>query len=154
MNKRISVKLLLVVLIMTGALQSCSITVFTHGVRDPQVTEGLKVSPAQGQDYDLVTLKGPGTFLSATISKQGGDSDLTFVSLKIDGRNVMNVSILAVKRDGVVPNSLLSVVEQGGNEKLYIGLPTPLYYENELTLSVHVQENGVAQILANVIHGK
>jgi hypothetical protein len=35
-----------------------------------------------------------------------------------------------------------------------IGYPSPLRFERELNLSVKVNENGVEQILANVIHGK
>ena len=34
-----------------------------------------------------------------------------------------------------------------------VGWPSPLRYERELNLSVTVNEAGVVQILANVIHG-
>jgi hypothetical protein len=37
---------------------------------------------------------------------------------------------------------------------LTIGFAAPLRYERELKLSVVVNEPGVVQILANVIHGK
>jgi hypothetical protein len=38
-------------------------------------------------------------------------------------------------------------------KNLTIGFPVPLRYQNTLKLSVTVSEEGIAQILANVIHG-
>jgi hypothetical protein len=61
------------------------------GVCDPERTEGLK-APAPNGTYALVNLTGPGVFLGAEISKQGGTNDITFVILDIDGRNVANLS--------------------------------------------------------------
>ena len=39
-------------------------------------------------------------------------------------------------------------------ETMAIGYPSPLLFERDLNLSVKVNEDGVVQILANVIHGK
>lgn len=36
---------------------------------------------------------------------------------------------------------------------LTIGYPLPLRFERELILKVFVEDNGIPQILANVIHG-
>ena len=44
------------------------------------------VAPAPKGNHALVTLEGPGVFLGAAVTKQGGTNDLTFVILDIDGR--------------------------------------------------------------------
>nr|HPH35801.1 hypothetical protein [Methanoregulaceae archaeon] len=61
------------------------------GVCNPQRTQGLK-APAPKGEYVLINLKGPGVFISALMTKQGGATGLTFVSLDIDGKNVVNSS--------------------------------------------------------------
>ena len=52
------------------------------GVCDPQRTQGLR-APAPNGNHALVTLEGPGVFLGASVTKQGGTNDLTFVILDI-----------------------------------------------------------------------
>ncbi|MHC4728033.1 MAG: hypothetical protein ACYS17_12485 [Planctomycetota bacterium] len=147
--------LFLVLLLMFVLLGSVDNTV-TNLVCDPERTQGL-IAPAPQEDYELIALEGPGVFLSASITKQGGRNDLTFVILDIDGRNVVNISISAAKNVGLTQNNpyILNLVKSIGDTKtLTIGFPYPLYFERELYLGVHVREAGVVQILANVIHGK
>jgi hypothetical protein len=124
------------------------------GVCDPERTEGLK-APAPNGTYALVTLKGPGVFLGAHVSKQGGTSDITFVALDIDGRNVTNLSFSAAMNLGLTQQNPYGLVllQSGGLKTLTIGFPTPLLYKRGLRLSVTVNEPNVAQILANVVHG-
>lgn len=69
------------------------------GVCDPQRTQGLE-APAPEGDHVLVDLRGPGVFLAAAVSKQGGTSGITFVDLEIDGRNVVNLSFAAAENLG------------------------------------------------------
>jgi hypothetical protein len=125
------------------------------GVCDPERTQGLK-APAPKGDYVLVNLKGPGLFLAAEVVKQGGSSDLTFVILDIDGRNVTNLSYIAARNSGLTAQNPYGIVYFQGNrlDTLTIGFPSPLRFERELKLSVKVSEDGVLQMLANVIHGK
>ena len=125
------------------------------GVCEPQRTQGLKAQAAKG-DHVLVTLKGPGLFLGAEVVKQGGDSGITFVILDIDGRNVTNVSYAAAENSGLTQQNPYGLVllKSSALKNLTIGFPSPLRFQRELKLSVTVNENGVAQILANVIHGK
>lgn len=49
----------------------------------------LKISGTSGRDLQ-------GIFLSAEVKKQGGNTDLTYVILDIDGVNVVNISIAAL----------------------------------------------------------
>lgn len=123
------------------------------GVCNPQRTQGLLVSPAQGS-HNLVTLRGPGVFLGAHVSKQGGNTGLTFPDLTIDGRNVVNASFAGVENLGFTQQNPYGLVLLGNQIKnMTFGWPTPLRFERELRLSVTVNEAGIVQILANVIHG-
>jgi hypothetical protein len=124
------------------------------GVCDPERTEGLQ-APAPNGTYELVTLDGPGIFLGAEVSKQGGDDDLTFVILDIDGRNVTNVSYAAAVNCGLTQQNPygLMVLQTSGIKTMTIGFPTPLLYKQSLRFAVTVNEDDVVQIVANVIHG-
>ncbi len=123
------------------------------GVCNPERTQGLEVNPSGGRK--LVVLKGPGLFVSAHVSKQGGDTDLTFVSLDLDGRNVVNLSYAAARNLGFTQSNPYGLVLLSSRaiDNITIGYPTPLKFEKELVLSVQVNEGGVVQILANVVHG-
>jgi len=124
------------------------------GVCDPQRTQGLR-APAPNGTHDLVSLAGPGVFLGAAISKQGGTNDLTFVILEIDGRNVANLSYAAAANQGLTEQNPYGVVLLNSTaiKTMTLGFPTPLLYKRSLRLRVTVNEPGVVQILANVVHG-
>jgi hypothetical protein len=124
------------------------------GVCNPERTQGLKAPAPQGE-YKLVELKGPGLFLAAEVTKQGGASGLTFVSLDIDGRNVTNLSFIAAENAGLTQNNPYGIVLLKSNilRTFTIGFPSALVFERGLQLSVTIKEAGVAQILGNVIHG-
>jgi hypothetical protein len=74
------------------------------GVCNPERTQGLVTSPSSG-DHALVNLRGPGLFLGAEVVKQGGDGDITFVSLDLDGRNVTNISFAAAANTGLTQSN-------------------------------------------------
>jgi hypothetical protein len=90
------------------------------------------------------------------VTKQGGTSGITFVSLDIDGRNVVNLSYAAALNTGLTAANPFGIVllHGAGIQNLTIGFPVPLRYRSELRLSATVNEDGVAQLLANVVHGK
>ena len=69
------------------------------GICNPERTQGLQTKPTGG--HKLVVLEGPGLFICAEVAKQGGDTDLTFVSLDLDGRNVVNLSYAAARNWGL-----------------------------------------------------
>ena len=124
------------------------------GVCDPQRTQGLK-APAPIGTHDLVTLEGPGVFLGAAIAKQGGTNDLTFVILDIDGRNVVNLSYAAAANEGLTEQNPFGIVlvHSTAIKTMTLGFPTPLLYKRSLRVRVTVNEPGVVQVLANVVHG-
>ncbi len=124
------------------------------GVCDPERTQGLKTQVPNGT-HVLVNLKGPGVFLGAEVSKQGGTNDITFVILDIDGRNVTNLSFAAAANQGLTQQNPYGLVllQSAALKTLTVGFPTPLLYKRSLSLSVTVNEANVVQIIANVIHG-
>ncbi len=124
-----------------------------RGVGDPERTQGLKAPAPQGT-HVLVTLRGPGVFVAAAVSKQGGATDLTFVNLDIDGRNVTSLSFAAAANLGLTQHNPYGVaLVQSVVKTLTVGFPTPLLYQKSLQLSVKVNEPNVVQIVGNVIHG-
>jgi len=124
------------------------------GVCDPRRTQGLRAPAPQGT-HVLVDLEGPGVFLGAAVSKQGGANNLTFVILDIDGRNVTNLSFAAAGNLGLTQQNPFGVVlVQSALVKTFtMGFPTPLRFARSLRLSVKVNEPNVVQVLANVVHG-
>ena len=133
------------------AVTDCAIGIF-----NPERTQGLVVSPAAGP-HVLITLKGPGIFVAAEVSKQGGASGLSVVGLDIDGRNVVSTSYAAVENLGMTQQNPFGIVlcKSAALKNMTIGFPIPLRYQKVLILSVEVgpSDTGIAQILANVIHG-
>ena len=125
-----------------------------NAVANPVRNQGLITNPANNSTKELVKLKGPGLFLSAEVTKQGGNSDLTFVILDIDGQNVVNISIAALFNQGLTSNNSYGISvfrSSAALETVTIGFPFPLTYNKLLSLKVTVNETGVVQILANVI---
>lgn len=76
--------------------------------------------------------------------------------LDIDGRNVTNISYIAAQNSGLNRQNPFGIVYLPADrlENMTIGFPLPLRFEKELKLSVSVKEEGVVQLMANVIHGK
>ena len=124
------------------------------GVCDPVRTQGLR-APAPKGNHTLVSLKGPGVFLGAQVTKQGGNTGITFVSLDIDGRNVANLSFAAAANWGLTQQNPYGIVllKSRSLKTMTIGWPSPLRFNRGLTLSVTVNEPGIVQILGNVVHG-
>jgi hypothetical protein len=123
-------------------------------VVNPVRNQGLVVAPAINTTKELVKLKGPGLFLSAELTKQGGNSDLTFVIVDIDGQNVVNISIAALFNQGLTAHNSygISVFRSAAAlETVTIGWPYPVTFNKSFSLKVTVKEAGVVQILANVI---
>jgi len=124
------------------------------GVCNPRRTQGLK-APAPLGTFVLVNLQGPGVFLGAEVSKQGGTNDLTFVILDIDGANVTNISYAAARNLGLLQQNPFGLVllQSALVKTMTVGFPAPLRFGRSLRLSVKVSEPTVVQILANVITG-
>jgi len=124
------------------------------GICKPKRTQGLKVNPKKGK-YTLVSIKGPGVFLAASVTKQGDSNGLTFVNLHIDGKNVTSLSYAAAQNWGLTQQNPYGIVLLKGGivDNFTVGFPSPLRFEKELQLSVQVNELNVVQIVGNVVAG-
>jgi hypothetical protein len=126
----------------------------TSFITGAERTQGL-IAPAAMGEHVLVHLKGPGVFVCAEVSRQNDPAGLSFVSLDLDGRNVVSISFEAASNLALTQSNPYGLVflEKAPISVLTIGYCLPLRFERELTLKVNVKEAGIAQILANVIHG-
>lgn len=126
----------------------------TSFITGAQRTQGL-VAPAGQGEHVLVKLKGPGVFVCAEVVRQNNPAGISFVNLELDGKNVVSVSFEAARNWGLTVQNPFGLVlrEEGIFSNLTIGYPLPLRFEKELVLKVTVQEIGIPQIVANVIHG-
>ena len=126
----------------------------TSFIAGAQRTQGM-MAPAPIGEHVLVKITGPGVFVCAEVTRQNDPPGVSFVSLDLDGRNVVSLSFEAARNWGMTKFNPCGVVlfEKEAISTLTIGYPLPLRFENELTLTVNVREMGVAQILANVVHG-
>ncbi len=123
-------------------------------IANPKRTEGLITNVVANSVHNLVQMQGPGLFLSAEITKQGGSNNLTFVSLTIDGQSVITDSIAALLNQGLGAVNFYGIMVSKGPSGLNtvtIGLPYPLTFQRNLVLQVTVNEPGVVQIVANVL---
>ena len=135
---------------LTGRTECCTL------VRNTRQFEGLVVSPLDPSTHTLVTVNGPGKFVSARLTKQGGASGLTFVTLLLDGQVVEGRSIAALKNWAMTGDNRFGVVvgtSPAGIDAVTIGFPQTLEFKNNLELRVHVAEPGVAQMIGTVIAG-
>ncbi len=125
-------------------------------VENAEHREGLVASPDLGSEHTLVSIVGPGKFVSARMTKQGGASGLTFVSLEIDGKIVENRSFAALKNFGLTqhnPYGVAIFTSAVGVDVATFGFPTPLVFKDSLVLRATVNEAGVAQIIGTVLAG-
>ena len=126
-------------------------------VLSPQVTAGSVVNPGASSTHDLVTLVGPGVFISAFGSKRGGASDSTDIGLFIDGTQVIGGNPASLRILGLTEMNPTGIaVFSGTLDTIAIGFPVPLIFENSLTLRADVgnSDTGVQEILGRVVHGK
>lgn len=148
---------------------STSDQIFLSGVRQPERI-GFTLKPDPGATsidpgaHPLITIKGPGAFISAEIYKQGGVTDpssglfhKTKVRVTIDGYDVLFYQFVRGRHTGLTEHNSYGVAVFDSEEKnvsvMTIGFPTPLFFAESLNVSVIVVETNVNKIVANVIYG-
>lgn len=125
-------------------------------VENPRQEEGLINGPAEGSEHTLVSISGPGKFVSARMTKQGGASGITFASLVLDGEVIEQRSFAAIKNWGLIvhnPFGVAVLTSASGIDAFTIGFPQPLAFESSLELRATVNEPGVVQMIGTVIVG-
>lgn len=119
--------------------------------------QGLVVNPAANSKHKLINEKGPGVFVSATLSKQGGVNDITQAALFIDGQNVVAITFAAADNIGLdeANNSGTKMVKGALIDNLTIQYNEPLYYRESCVIEVSIgSDTGVVQIVSNAVLGK
>ena len=83
-----------------------------------------------GVPLSLVNLEGPGLFLAAHVTKQGGATGISFVRLQIDGRSVVDLSFAAAHNWGLTQQNPygLVVLGSGGLQNFTFCWPVPLVF--------------------------
>jgi len=136
---------------LTGRTDCCTL------VKNPRQFEGLVVDPLNPSTHTLVSINGPGKFVSARLTKQGGASGLTFVTLLLDGQVIEGRSVIALKNLAMTQNNPFGVMvgtSPAGIDAVTIGFPQTLEFKNKLELRVQVAEAGVVQMIGTVIAGQ
>ncbi len=127
-------------------------------VRDAEDTFGLVSSPTAPSSHDLVSLTGPGVFLSAMVVKQGGASDITNVRLFLDGVQVIAGNPASLRNLGLteINPTGIAVFSGGVLDTITIGFPTPLVFEDSLLLRADIlaSDTGIVQLTGTVVHGQ
>ncbi len=132
-------------------------------VLSPQLSAGDVLNPAVSSTHDLVTLVGPGVFISAHALKQGGASDTTDIRLLIDGTLVTGGSPAFLRSIGLTEMNPTGIAVFSNNvggaaniDTITIGFPVPLIFETSLTLRtvVSASDTGIVQIVATVVNGE
>ena len=121
----------------------------------PKRVQGLKVSPAVNKKFSLIKENGPGVFVSAHITKQGGSNDITQVALYIDGSNVVAITYAAADNIGLDDqnNSGIKLVK-GLADCMTIQFNEPLFFKKECRIEINTgSDSGVVQIVANAVIG-
>ena len=142
--------------LLTEILQELEGNAGSATIKGAAQDEGLITDPISGNTYDLVTLTGPGSFVSARMTKQGGGSDLTFLELVIDEEIIIGRSFAALKNWGMTESNPFGVVvlTEGIVDAATIGFQQPIKFEDSLVLRARVNESGVEQIIGTVIYGE
>lgn len=125
-------------------------------VENAELREGLVVNPVSGTEHVLVSITGPGKFVSARMTKQGGVSGLTAFSLELDGKNIENRNFIALKNIGLTehnPYGISIFTSAAGIDDVTAGFQVPLVFKESLVLKAVVNEGGVVQIIGTVLAG-
>jgi hypothetical protein len=124
-------------------------------ILSPRRVQGLKASPARNKKYDLISEKGPGVFVSAIVTKQGGSTDISQVALYIDGKNVVAITYAGADTFGLdVQNNFGVKLVKGSVDAISIQFNEPLHYKKEMRIEFSVGTDiGIAQVLAVAVVG-
>jgi hypothetical protein len=135
--------------ITTGGVACC-----IGGVCDPRRVQTIE-APAPVGTHTLANVSGPGLFLGGHVTKQGGNTGLTFIRLVIDGRIVVDITYAAARAFAFPAQNPYGMVllSAGAAQNLTFGWPVPLVFRRSLILTAIVNERNVAQLVGDVIVG-
>ena len=121
----------------------------------PQRVQGLKTNLPTNKKFDLIRQRGPGVFVCAHVTKQGGSNDIAQVALFIDGQNVVAITYAAAGNIGLSEqnNSGIKLVK-GFVDCISIQYNEPLHFEKECRIEISTgSDAGIVQVVANAVIG-
>jgi hypothetical protein len=127
----------------------------TASVSGARVTGGHQPSPKRGR-LIAAAVQGPGTFVSAFVSKMGGTAGFTTVYLTLDGNPVVTANFESLSRFGFDRPNPYGVALLAGDppsQTVAIGFSAPLSFERSLELAIDVGEPDVGQVAWGLVHG-
>jgi hypothetical protein len=121
----------------------------------PKRVQGLVTSLGTGKTINLISAKGPGVFVSAYVTKQGGTNNLTQLALFIDGVNVVAITYAAADNIGLDEQNNSGIKLVNGTVKcISIQYNEPLFFSKELRIEIKTgSDGGIAQVVANAVIG-
>ena len=125
-------------------------------ILSPRRVQGLRASPTRNKTFDLIKEKGPGVFVSAIVTKQGGLNDLSQVALYIDSKNVVAITYAGADTFGLdALNNFGVQLVKGGVDAISIQFNEPIFYKKEMRIEFSVGNDiGIAQVLAIAVVGE
>lgn len=135
-------------------------------IREKPASQTRLLGPNEGEGeiaieldewQDVLIISGPGSFISAIVSKTGGNSaDLsksTIIRLRLDRKEVSLKSFEVARAMGLSEQNYSGIVwlqGVGNVETMVLGYSQPLYFSGVLVLSVKVDDPGVEKIFLSV----
>jgi len=124
-------------------------------ILQPRRVQGLKTNLPTRKRFDLIKEKGPGVFVCAHVTKQGGSNDISQVALFIDGRNVVAVTYAGADNIGLdgQNNSGIKLVK-GPVDCISIQYNEPLHFKKECRIEINTGSDvGIVQVVASAVIG-
>jgi len=121
----------------------------------PKRVQGLISSPGTGKTINLISAPGPGVFVAAHITKQGGTNNISQVALYIDGVNVVAITYAAADTIGLDEQNNSGIKLVNGPVKcISIQYNEPMYFKKECRIELKTgSDSGIAQVVANAVIG-
>lgn len=111
-------------------------------------------SPTIGQEHVLISLSGPGSFVSARFLAEGSTAQDTFVVLEIDGNAIVQENLREIDQLTGRYGSLIGATTDGGRGYvLSVSFQLPVAFESSLVLKA-TPILGITRMRALVIYGQ
>jgi hypothetical protein len=116
---------------------------------------GLKSAPFAVGPQTLISVNGPGVFVSGIVVKQEGSGDSTRITVKIDGQTLFDQTFAGADNAGYdTTNNSGFYITRGADDVLSFSFSEPLHFLTKFLLEINVNnETGVSQIIGRCVMG-
>jgi hypothetical protein len=119
----------------------------------PKLHGGNQLNPALNTNYKVISKPGPGVFVTGRFIKQGGNNDITNVSIHIDGNVVFASTYLGADNIGLdVDNNSGVKLVKGSLDVFTVQFNEPLYFGQLFEVIFNAgNDAGVVNVSAQVL---